>query len=272
MADPRSAPGFIGLNQYLNANQDAVGNTANGLTSDATTAGQKATTEANSVYSDATNAAFGQGHQVTDPTSLADYSQAQSDAATAQQQLGGLSTFGGNAQQLQTKYGSTQQGYTGGDRTLDANLQLGSGAGQAKVQAAQNQFGNLQGYLDGQVARANTNFNDQAGTTKGGGTGLGGQRLVGTNAPTYAGNPTGPADTGQTPSGWVNPAMPDASKPALWQGSMGGGDPTKAGNAPIPADYKHHNPLPWDGFAVSNWFAKNFPVFGSRQVPDPYDY
>lgn len=147
-APPQTNSGFVSLADYLGANQGATDATAQNLAASDTTAAQNAENEDNNVGTEATaqRASHYTGHS-TDPTTLADYADAQSDTDQAATKLAGLSDSGGISSQLQGTVGAKDGQYTQDDANFDTSLIQGSGSARNTLGQAQGQYSNLSDYL-----------------------------------------------------------------------------------------------------------------------------
>lgn len=140
MPQQRTGTGFIGLQQYLGANQGAVTRTGQQLTAPVEAEGQKATDEskgvADAIYQQAK--AAGPGKPV-DPQSFQGAQQAEDDAYAAGRDARGLNSFAGLQDALRQRLGTSS--YSAGDSALDAQLE-GSAYGGA-FQALSQKYGGL---------------------------------------------------------------------------------------------------------------------------------
>ena len=141
--------GFVNLSNYLAANQDSINSTANNIAGQDTAAAQKAKGEDDAVGQSTYNQALNQGSGNTfNPTTVADYAQAQNDSSNAYANLQGLTGGKGPSTetQLQDTYGK-QGNYGRGASGFDSALLGSSDQAQNTFQNAQNGFSNLNTYL-----------------------------------------------------------------------------------------------------------------------------
>lgn len=138
-------PGFVSLQQYLDANKGALGNTAQTLADTASQQGDKAKDEANMLGQQAMDASRDAG-QAVDPSTLSGYGQALSDARSAQDYAGNLGTYGGVAADAQQTFGA-KGAYTAGDNRFDAMLLGSDPTSKAMLGATAQKYGGLTDYL-----------------------------------------------------------------------------------------------------------------------------
>jgi hypothetical protein len=138
---PNPTPGFISLQQWLDANQGTVDAMGRQLADAGAAQAQKAQEGAD------TWAADQRGNPNPDSTG---YGQALVDQQKASQTLQGWDTYGGLFDAAGQQYGKGG-GYTPGQNTLDALL-LGTAGPQQHLDAVQKQYGGLDTYLQGRDA------------------------------------------------------------------------------------------------------------------------
>jgi hypothetical protein len=136
-------PGFVSLQQYLDANRDTLGQMTRTLGDAGAQKADAARGEADQVgkaaYADAASTGKAAG------SSAQGYGQAQTDALGANAYLKNLGSYGGLYTDVGEVYGSHGT-YTQGDRAFDAQL-LGTSQPQAQFKAEQSKYGDLSQYL-----------------------------------------------------------------------------------------------------------------------------
>jgi len=139
MAPPNPTPGFISLQQYLDANQGGVNAMGQTLASAGATQAQTAEDEADQ---------WAAGQRAGGAAAPAAYAKALGDQQRAGQTLKSWDSYGGLYNDAQQQYGK-QGTYTPGANTLDALLLGGSPQAKEQFQAVQKQYGGLSNYLQG---------------------------------------------------------------------------------------------------------------------------
>lgn len=135
----KKGTGFVGLSDYVRANQDNVGHDTQALLNPVTAQADAAKQEADAFR---TSTLPGQ-----DATQDAGYQDALGAQTAAQKSLDALKTQGGVAVGLQNAYGKNPGGYSQAENFLDTELQGQSTGSQAALKATQDKYGGLSSYV-----------------------------------------------------------------------------------------------------------------------------